>query len=88
MQKPLFRFLRTPDMPEKGAPEQAQVRRQFNIAKLIQDAYFALVGKPASEYDAILNADLGLDVQSLRELSRGMGVRVTEPGWFAALIRG
>lgn len=88
MPKPLFRFMRTADMAEGVPPEPKQVRAQFDTAKMIQDAFSVLVGKVPDEYDAILDRELGTDIQSLRKLARGMGVKVIEPGWFAALIRG
>ena len=85
---PSFRFLRNSAMPAESAPPIAEVRRQFDTAQLVQRAFYVLVGQPRESYDTTLNSELGIDLVSLRKLARGMGVAVSQPDWFAAILRG
>ena len=87
MQKPLFRFVG--GRQEDGTPPEIQVvRRQFDVAQMLQDVCLALAGVPAERHAAVIRQKLDTDIASLRKLAQDAGVVVRQPDWFVAILRG
>jgi len=74
--KPLFRFL--------GRP-QGGVRQQFEAAMLAQKVFFRVALEDGVPAAAALRAHHHV-IENLREQLSNVGVAISEPLWFAALL--